>query len=500
MLTYLKLFFERDTKIKNTNFLLGNTFKNSKWTDFKTQNIKFSFLKKWLNFFLYFLVIIVVLSIFLGKTTSEKYFGPLPFYNLLDYITTVICFHLNAEVDQLISLILIIYLTLNTYICKLLFNLQNNILLSMGKIENTKKSPKTSNHTKFVNSGVVFNSNFNKYFYLYKLKSNFFSVNNIINNKNILELNNINLYFFKKINTFNSILPSEIKEVSTTKVYKNEKKYLLSILKNDIFQFNTNLNNYNNLDTLFFFNFNIKDQLKIFKEERWLMRNNLLSEKLLINTNYHSQLKNYFNTNLYNSFLTTKNIWISAKLGNINNIEQLNYFNNTNELNYPELYKKDNKNNIKYLSLLSSNLNYLNFFENSRFWLVKKYSFSNKMSSNIISVENKALTRQQENFYPHSSFLYNLNTLLLSKSLGYNLKDLVFSLTDYKGVGAQKKLINENSFYSFYINSHVNDILTGKDLQFVNNLTSNTNKNIPILKYFNIYVENKKIKKQKFFY
>lgn len=45
--SYLKIFFERSNKLNNTVTSFGNVFKNSKWSDFQTQNIKKSFGKDW---------------------------------------------------------------------------------------------------------------------------------------------------------------------------------------------------------------------------------------------------------------------------------------------------------------------------------------------------------------------------------------------------------------------------------------------------------------------
>jgi hypothetical protein len=73
---HLKIFFERSNKLNSTVTSFGNVFKNSKWSDFQTQNIKKSFGKDW--FFL-ILCIVVPAAIF-------YYFKFLPLVQLLTFI------------------------------------------------------------------------------------------------------------------------------------------------------------------------------------------------------------------------------------------------------------------------------------------------------------------------------------------------------------------------------------------------------------------------------
>ena len=65
LLSYLKLFFERNTKDNSTFASLGNVFRNSKWTDLKIQNVKTTFVKQ---FYLIFISAIILL--FLKSTDS----------------------------------------------------------------------------------------------------------------------------------------------------------------------------------------------------------------------------------------------------------------------------------------------------------------------------------------------------------------------------------------------------------------------------------------------
>ena len=67
LLGFLKIFFERANKVTYALNVIGNTYKNSKWTNFKTQNIKHLLLKDWVIVFfmlLFFTIVIYKLVIF----------------------------------------------------------------------------------------------------------------------------------------------------------------------------------------------------------------------------------------------------------------------------------------------------------------------------------------------------------------------------------------------------------------------------------------------------
>jgi hypothetical protein len=46
MYSFLKIFFERNNKTDSTVASFGNVFKNSKWTNLQTQNVKKSHIKQ----------------------------------------------------------------------------------------------------------------------------------------------------------------------------------------------------------------------------------------------------------------------------------------------------------------------------------------------------------------------------------------------------------------------------------------------------------------------
>ena len=64
-LGFLKIFFEKNNKFNDTFSNLGNVFKNSKWSDFKTQNIKNNLVTQY--FYLWFLIILLISFLFFYK-------------------------------------------------------------------------------------------------------------------------------------------------------------------------------------------------------------------------------------------------------------------------------------------------------------------------------------------------------------------------------------------------------------------------------------------------
>jgi hypothetical protein len=65
-LAALRIFFERTTKYTTSMSTLGNVYRNSKWSDFKVQNIKFKFQKQSINMLL-LLALFLLTIIFLLK-------------------------------------------------------------------------------------------------------------------------------------------------------------------------------------------------------------------------------------------------------------------------------------------------------------------------------------------------------------------------------------------------------------------------------------------------
>ena len=88
-LGYLRIFFERNNKLKATFSSLGNVFRNSKWSDLKAQNIKTSFIKSWSTYFITVILVALVLLPFFGTYYGGTITSYVPF---LGEMYEIVCF------------------------------------------------------------------------------------------------------------------------------------------------------------------------------------------------------------------------------------------------------------------------------------------------------------------------------------------------------------------------------------------------------------------------
>merc|ERR1711862_362104 len=83
-----------------------------------------------------------------------------------------------------------------------------------------------------------------------------------------------------------------------------------------------------------------------------------------------------------------KTLWLPTKSSKLSSIESLNYFNN---LSNQIFKKKIDKPFLQLNKLQQSEFINLNFFENSRLWLFKKYFFNNNQNQNLVIESPKNL-------------------------------------------------------------------------------------------------------------
>jgi hypothetical protein len=132
-----------------------------------------------------------------------------------------------------------------------------------------------------------------------------------------------------------------------------------------------NLTNLNTLSNNSFIhnlvNFNIYTNLKHSKQNRWLLKNSLLSNTSTINLHHITQTKNLVGNTLYNSLNTSQNIWNSSKLTQLSKTSELvnlSFFQNNNFVgNFSENLK-----NLTLFNTNSSNSQNFNLFEYSQLW------------------------------------------------------------------------------------------------------------------------------------
>lgn len=389
----LRIFFEREVKTKYTPMIFGSTFKGSKWVDYQTFNINKLFIKSGLSYFYYIITLITILFVFLGRSKSEQYFGFLPLFSYFNFILGYIPLVFSDTISQLILIIYILYISAVNLSYNIINKLSNNTLVS---IENKLIISSDSLPTVSTKKSI---SNFNNLFNNSIQTIPFFS-------KTLSKVNQ-NLHFLNKYSCINK---SNQDILNTSNVLKNQVNLLTILVKKPTYSINNtlsvsesfysnlqhlnnfkikntqiNLNNiykFNNLTRLpASFSFNLENNLNIAKQSRWLTRNSLLSEAIVPNSFLITQAKKLIGLGFLDKDFTDKSLWLPTKSSKLSSIESLNYFTNLSN----QVFSKTNSKTFLQLNKIqNSEFFNLNFFENSRLWLFKKYFFNNNQVNNMV--------------------------------------------------------------------------------------------------------------------
>ena len=473
---YLRIFFERNNKFNFSFLKLGNIFKNTKWTDFKIQNIKNLFLR-FSFIILASVVFIVYFYMFVSKDSLE-------FYNN---------YHSNNRVSYIISYLWYQFSNILEFFYIITFSLFYKLKMDMKTYTtssawlNSKVAPETQYST---SSTEFFTLDNNKFSEIYstngviskklnvKYNFNLFYLNNILLDLNLFYRNStfgVNYYsIFSKKNPFHD-RSSLINSVS-----RIESNYVSVLSKSNFVNTSVNLNYLNKLqldnNVIMFSSLNIYKNLENLKQERWLMKNSLLSEKLVINSNSFTQAKKILGLNVFNTNVSFKNIWLSNKISNFSNLKELDFISNLQKM-----YNTKNNSTIKSLiqnSYNNSSITNINFFENSRLWLSKKYfysnvNFNNNLFSSVYSLNHNAF--KQSCTTKDYLFLIETNNLIF-----YKQTDLLYiSDNFYQNRNTLSKDMTTKFPYDFLISNLDNDLFSNNDLLFLNKIKgSNTSKNI----------------------
>jgi hypothetical protein len=222
-----------------------------------------------------------------------------------------------------------------------------------------------------------------------------------------------------------------------------------------------------------FFNFNIDHNLFLSKQQRWLTRNTLLNSSIVNNSFLITQSKKLLGQNVLNHNMSTASLWLPTKFSNNSSFESYLHLNNLSTMFntvYPSLplLKANGKLNTVFTNL--------NFFENSRYWVFKKYFFTNQQSSTL------AINTPKINFN---------NNMGLKNTLDYTELSILFSRGRLDLINVYNiwctpslKLFDKTFSKSLYIKNttaNINislnlpnlDITNDIDLIFLLNLTSN---------------------------
>jgi len=227
-----------------------------------------------------------------------------------------------------------------------------------------------------------------------------------------------------------------------------------------------------------YYDFNFLLSLLNSKEQRWLVKNSLLTEFLINNSFLFTQSKQLIGLNSSDKDLSKQNLWLSSKLSTFSLLETKSYLNNISTSTYTDLVH----NHPKFLNnpnINQSNLSNLNFFENSRFWVFKKYFFNNSAANNLITKDISNYDSKQTSYlnsyaYSNYSSLGLLTKISSTTNNYYSLSATNPSDTRYKPrtISSNSKPLDTNNL-NILLNLNNLDLLEGLNTSFLYLLTSN---------------------------
>lgn len=467
MLFSLRIFFERANKTTNIVSWLGNVYRNSKWSSLSTQNIKPSF-KFQLSTLYYVLFILVFINYsFWHNFPILQYFIHTPsnvWYILQDWLSyasllLLSCIYIFLQkLDTLFSTFIPnFFLSIGSSkadkkLNSVVLGKQQNVnALSSSFSKNSKvledkvlvlvfDLQKTIYYLSLINSSID-HTRLTNYNYLFGL--------NLINVTNNTSITWLNLYFSTK-NMYNAI------QANSNIVHSSEDTYRLHCLNsNKIFS--------TELDTTSFLGFNSKintmssinlfKNLNMAKQNRWLWKSSLLSDKVNKDINKITHLKKLVNNSTLNDFTNSNNIWISNKINSTSNFLKIHRSISTKDIN---------------LSLLKPVSNFLSFnknidnYESSIMWTVKRFYFTQRMLYNTQRLENLSNKVVLINSPSLKFSIYEIYQTKLQHNYNYAIQNVSF----YKIILPSKILENINpSPVRFDYSSNFNFCsLTSKEL------------------------------------
>mgnify|MGYP006114508857 CR=1 FL=1 len=456
MYSFLKIFFERNNKIDSTVSSFGNVFRNSKWSNMQTQNIKKLFIKQWLGFFLLIISITLLTLTYSGVSFSASY---------------LCLFHLKQTLNELITncyylvgcIIYQVYMSISSWL----------ISNQRGTTPQTKQTPNLVNTPRNIQINTTLTSSANVSTNLFFLQQTLLPLSNLNSTCNALTLTNpnnnlnVNSDFLGKVN-FLSTLPNNSQIFNSSNMLNTETPHTLSSSLNC--NFSSSLAFSTNLESLYIKEGSFRNDPMLTetlthnlnntaKQQRWLTRNFWSNQNFISDSNKLTEAKNFIQNPLLSHSSIDSNIWLSNKLSGLESEKTTNLFNK-----------------------LSPNYNLLsvfNFFDTSRFFLNQRYNFLNQLpnqfiisSPNLSSYRNLNSTNETTNLkltLLQSYFLRNIifNTSLYSSNYGYtpvpNIENSNFTAP------------NTSSVRNLFISTTFTNLLQQSDLHTLNTVNASTN-------------------------
>lgn len=421
-LGYLQIFFERGNKFKSSFTALGNTFRNSKWSDLKVTNIKSSFTKTWLRIIVTMLLTLYIIfflwatllnegievltfdgfRIFMGSAFAGLYrLTTMPWsYSKRKAVYEEVLSHDTSTTQD--------YATKKTS-KKYQPTLQSSSVdrqksdavasvvhsaIAASQSIKTLDSPTVKDLMEWVEPVTNFDSeSYVKYGIVpdlvsYKSPKAAFFISRNSKNGIATRFNNIDSQWLNTPGSVYWLYSPSLSSGSITLAMFNK-------LSDSNPALTTN-------------SLNIKSNIDAFKQDRWLMKNTLLSNNNLVKTFNLTQAKKLIGSNLSQSNASASNIWVSNSVNNSKLASKM----------YQHLYSNPhNYDFIQNQGVYTPALENINFQENSFFWLLQKYTFSNQLRFNTLVYSNSTSTSIPNVVPTDSQSLYKLAIQLQQTSL-----------------------------------------------------------------------------------
>ena len=439
----LRIFFERANKTRQSVSNLGNVYRNSKWSDLKVQNIKFTHV----NSFIWqlSLVLFIFISIFLIMFRLD--------YNTLSLFTNNITSTIWYFIDILNYTLALLLVTVY-YVISLI---KGNNNYSFDTNVNSSASYSHSNSTLHLNT-----------------KSSLTNSKSLLMKELFTSLDSLSDSGIK-FNSGRTFLLPNTKGVSISKLESNltSNSNLLSseisyfcrvdelLNNNESYKKSISLNTLNNLQDKHILNSlvlsSINDSFSSAEYLRWLLKSSPLTEKLSSSLFNFTQAKSLVGKSTLNSGSSVNNIWASS------NVDNIGSFNNVDI--------------DSFVNALNSNIN---FFESSSLFLNKRYYFTMQpkySATSLLDSNSKVINNANTN----NNFI--LLKSILNSSLHQNLGGSFFDKSSL--IYSNNYILNNlNTGFALSNASKNNFVITDSLNIFVIDLNSTRSSNVNNYKYY----------------
>ena len=469
-LGFLKIFFERNNKLKSTFSTLGNVFRNSKWSDLKIQNIKTSFIKSWTSYFVITLVALLFLFSFFGVYAGNIVAKYVPF---LGEIFEIIAFYWLYFENWTKAAFITLFASLSALKSLVLIKIKQKQNYIYSTIQERREKFKNFNFYKgtsleFTREELKRHKTFLVIHEYTQVSSSLADLRNLsffdtsVDLMNLDEIDLMDVCWSDTRNLHPTTVPLQLTNIEYP--YAALPTRLMTLIQWNLTSLDINSINFDDLN-LILSDLNLNTNLNNAKEDRWFLHNTLLSEDLTINSNKFTQSKKLLGLNLLNSNNTSKNVWNSTKFNSLDAANTNNVLSNLQEL------VNQTETKLQYLNtqnFFNGNLDKYNFFENSRMWLTKKFFYNNQLKHNstTLTTQNKINT----DLLNSNNTNFNIYTNLFHQDL--NLQTQALTLSTYESTNLSKSPILTNS--NLFIQNTEYDLLKLNNLVFLNTLNSST--------------------------